>query len=81
MKDSVVTTLVTATIVLIVLPLLATFAAVAMHFGFEGTDTAGTGMFAQMGLTQLVLMVWSAIALVLVGGMVAVLMKDKWAHV
>jgi hypothetical protein len=80
MKDSVVNTLVTAATVLIVLPLLATFAAVAMHFGFEATDSAGTGMFGHMGAMQLVLLGWTATALVVVGGMIAALMKDRSAH-
>ena len=80
MKESVVNTLVTAATVLIVLPLLATFAAVAMHFGFEMTGTAGTGMFGRMGGTELVLLVWTAIALVVVGAMIAALMKIRSAH-
>lgn len=80
MKESVVNTLVTATVVLIVLPLLITFSTVAMHFGFEFTETAGTGMFGHMGGMQLVLLVWTAIALALVGAMIAALMKDRSAH-
>ena len=80
MKDSAVNTLVTAATVLIILPLLITFAAVATHFGFAVTDTAGTGMFAHMGGTQVVLLVWTAVALVLVGAMIAALMKDRSAH-
>ena len=80
MKESVVNTLVTAAVVFIVLPLLATFAAVAMHFGFAVTDTAGTGMFGEMGGRELVLLAWSAIAVALVGAMIAALMKNRAAH-
>jgi hypothetical protein len=74
-----VSTLVTAAVVLVILPLLATVAAVLAHAGLEVTGGAGMGMFAHVGFVQAVVLVWSALAVAIVTALIASLLRND-AH-
>lgn len=73
-------TLVTAAVVLVILPLLATVGAVCAHLGLEVTGGSGIGMFDRMGLIHGVLLAWSVLAVAIVTALIASLMREH-AHV
>jgi hypothetical protein len=72
-------TLAVAAIILVVLPLLATLAALAAHLGLTMTGAGAIGMFPRVGLTQGVLLVWSALAAGIVMALIASIVGDR-AH-
>ena len=72
-------TLVTAAVLLVVLPLIATVATVLAHAGLAVTGAGSIGMFDRLGLIQGVLLVWSAVAIAIVSALIVSLLRDE-AH-
>jgi hypothetical protein len=72
-------TLAVAAVILVVLPLLATLAALAAHLGLAFTGAGDIGMFPRVGLTQGVLLVWSALAAGIVTALIVSIIGDR-AH-
>jgi hypothetical protein len=77
---AVTNTVVTAAVVLVILPLLAAVGAMLAHFGLEATGGAGIGMFAPMGGAHVLMAGWLVLAVVIVAALVGLLVKDSHQH-
>lgn len=78
MNRSLVNTLVTAAVVLVILPLLIAVGAMLAHAGLEATGGSGMGMFGQMGPMHMAFAGWLVLAVVIVAALVGVLVKDSF---
>jgi hypothetical protein len=78
-NQSIVNTVITAAVVVVILPLLALVAAVCASFGI---DVAGlpVGMFGTMGAAHLLMLIWTIAATIIVGALVALLVSDQRRH-
>jgi hypothetical protein len=63
-----------AAVVLVMLPLFIATAAIASHFLFGAVGT--TGIFASMGIVEAAGMLWGALAVVIVGSLIGLLVGD-----
>jgi hypothetical protein len=63
-----------AAIVLVMLPLFIAAATIASHFVFGAVGT--TGIFEGMGLVEAAGLLWAALAVLIVGTLVGLLMGD-----
>ena len=79
-KRPLVYSLVTAAVVVVILPLLITVSAVCASFGLELTGAPGIGMFGAMGVPHVLMLVWTIVAVGIVIALVAVLVRDEWEH-
>jgi heme/copper-type cytochrome/quinol oxidase subunit 2 len=79
-RRSLIDTVVTAAVVVVILPLVATVAAFCASFGIEATAAPGVGMFGPMGTTHALMLVWTVIAVVIVTALVSLLVGDKQQH-
>ena len=75
---SVVNLLVPAAIVVVLFPLLFLCAALAVSFGIAAVGRPSMGMFGPMGGLDTIALGWTLLALGIVTGLVAVLVKEKW---
>ncbi len=77
---SLVDTVVTAAVVLVIVPLLATIAAFSTSFGIEATAASDVRMFGAMGTPHVVLLLWTIIAVAIVAALVGLLVRDRQLH-
>ena len=78
-NQSVVNTVIIAAVVVVILPLVATVAAVCASFGIDVTGS-GMGMFAPIGTPHILMLVWTIVALGIVTALVALLLRDQRQH-
>jgi hypothetical protein len=72
-------TIIAAAVVVVILPLLATVAAVCASFGVKLTGDTLVGMFGPLGLMHVVILAWTIAAVVIVASLIAVV-KDGARH-
>ena len=77
---SLVNTVITAAIVVVILPLLAVGAAVCASFGIGLTGGPRLGMFGPTGASHVLMLAWTIVAVAIVGTLVGLLVKDHWQH-
>jgi hypothetical protein len=73
---SLINTVVTAAVVVVILPLLLAVAVMLGHAGLEATGGSGIGMFAPLGGMHVVAAAWIVLAVVIVAALVGLLVKD-----
>ena len=79
-KRPLVYSIVTAAVVVVILPLAIAVSAVCASFGLELTGASGIGMFGAMGIPHILMLAWTIVATGIVIALVALLLKDEWRH-
>ena len=75
---SLINTVVTAAVVVVILPLLLAVSVMLGHAGLEATGGSGIGMFAPLGGMHVIASVWILMAVAIIGTLVGLLMKDTF---
>ncbi len=73
------TSLATAGVVLVILPLLVSLAALGVNVALQSTG-AGVSIFGAMGMEEALLAGWSVVAVAVVGMMIAALLQQHMQH-
>ena len=79
-KGPLVYSIVTAAVVVVIVPLVIAVSAVLASFGLELTGASGIGMFGAMGIPHILMLVWTILAAGIVMALVALLVRDEWEH-
>lgn len=80
-KGSRVGAVVTAAVVLVILPLLITISTFGAHIVLEATGGAGLGMFDHVSGIHIVMLGWTVVAIAVVGALItALLARDIRQH-
>lgn len=79
-NGSLVNTVITAAVVVVIVPLLALVAAVCASFGLDLAGGLPVGMFGTMGVTHVLMLVWTVAAIAIVATLVALLVNDQHRH-
>ena len=74
---SLVDTVVTAAVVVVILPLLVAVAMFCASFGIEATAGADVGMLGPIRTPHVLMLVWIISAVVIVTSLVGLLVKDR----
>jgi hypothetical protein len=74
---SLVNTIITAAIVVVILPLLIMISTVCAGFGLELTGASGIGMFGAMGTPHVLMLLWTVVAVAIVASLIALLARDN----
>ena len=75
-----VDTVITAAVVVVIVPLLALVAAVCASFGIEIAGGLPVGMFGTMGASHVLMLIWTIVALAIVGTLVALVVSRQQRH-
>ena len=75
-----VDTVITAAVLVVIVPLLAFVAAVCASFGVEITGGLPVGMFGTMGASHVVMLLWTIAAIAIVGTLVVLLVDGRRRH-
>jgi hypothetical protein len=75
--DSSANAVVAAAVILVVVPLLATLVTLGAHLGLPLTGAARIDVFPRLGMTQGVLLVWSALAVGIVMALIVEIIGDR----
>ena len=70
-----VTTWASAAIVLVILPLIVTIATLGANLAAEATG--GYSGLGELGIAHAIIFGWSVVAIAVVGGLIAMLLKDQ----
>jgi hypothetical protein len=79
-RDSAINLVITAAVVLVVLPLLVTIATMGAHIGLEMTGGAGLGMFGHMGGVQMIGLLWTVLTVAVVAALIGLLRQEHQHH-
>ena len=75
-----VNTAITAAVVVVIAPLLTLVAAVCASFGIGIAGGLPVGLFGTMGLTHVLMLLWTIAAVAIVATLVALLVNDQHRH-
>ena len=74
---SIVNTVITAAVVVVIVPLLTLVAAVCASLGIDVAGGLPVSIFGAMGASHLLMLIWTLAALVIVTALVALLVSEQ----